>query len=333
MSIEMIAALNDGGRRLDRILRKTLPDLPLSRIHRLLRKGRVMLDGKPAQGAVRVTAGAVITILEDGLRTAQRLETLGGKHLPAGEGSALLPQQILWEGAGLLILNKPAGLVVHGPESLETMVQAYLADKIPPSLSFKPGPLHRLDRQTSGIIVFSASLEGARYFSALIRERQVKKGYLALVEGKLESPAVWEDGLIRDRDAHKTFIAEHEAPGAKDAGTRVFPLAVSASHSLIMAEICTGRTHQIRAQAAFHGHPLAGDKKYGGAPPGGLLLHAYTLEFKRAGTELPVMLKAPLPKTFSRRIKAIFGEKATKAYRGAEGPPRPPKSLWASRPL
>lgn len=271
-----------------------------------------MLDGKPAQGAVLVKAGTTITVMEDGLGITQRSEPLGVKDLPGRKGSSLSPQQILWEGAGLLILNKPAGLVVHGPESLETMVQTYLADKLLPSLSFKPGPLHRLDRQTSGIILFSTSLEGARYFSALIRERLVKKHYLALVEGKLESPVVWEDELIRDKQAHKTFIAEYKAPGAKDAGTRIFPLAVSASYSLIMAEISTGRTHQIRVQAAFHGHPLSGDKKYGGSPAGGFLLHAYTLEFpSKTETEQPVMLKAPLPELFSRRIKTIFGENVT----------------------
>lgn len=303
MPIEMIATLNDGGRRLDRILRKSLPDMPLSRIHLLLRKGLVMLDGKRAQGAIRVKEGSRITLLgtEPGSES---------KPLPVREAvSPIPPPQILWEGEGLLILNKPAGLLAHGQGSLETMVHAYLAPRLLPSLSFKPGPLHRLDRQTSGIMVFSTGLEGARYFSGLMQKRQVKKSYLALVEGKLDIPAVWEDELIRDTHTSKTFIAEKRAPGAKDAGTCIVPLAVSPDYSLIKAEIRTGRTHQIRAQAAFHGHPLAGDRKYGGSPPGRLLLHAYTLEFpQRRESEPPLRLKAPLPEPFSRRIRAIFGE-------------------------
>jgi 23S rRNA pseudouridine955/2504/2580 synthase len=220
---------------------------------------------------------------------------------------------------GALALNKPAGLAVHGPASLETMVRTYLAKRLPPSLSFRPGPMHRLDTPTSGIILFSTTLKGAQYFSALIRERQVKKQYLALVDGNLRAPTRWEDMLIRDRSAGKTRVAEEQDGAAQDAETAVFPLAAASGYSLILAAIHTGRTHQIRAQAAFHGHPLAGDRKYGGSfQPGGLLLHAYTLEFPAAGDTkglgLPEILKAPLPDAFRMRIGELFGRPLTQIW-------------------
>jgi 23S rRNA pseudouridine955/2504/2580 synthase len=219
--------------------------------------------------------------------------------------SAVCP---LWEGAGLLILNKPAGIPVHGPGSLEIQVRSYLAGQLAPSLSFKPGPLHRLDQPTSGIIVFSFSIEGARYFSALLREGRLTKRYLALVDGNLEAPTMWEDMLIRDTRREKTFVTSITSgrEGAKEAGTRVIPLASTPRYSLIMAELATGRTHQIRAQAAFHGHPLAGDRKYGGSfQPGGFLLHAAELAFP-ADAPVPRVIKAPLPAPFSTRLQEVF---------------------------
>lgn len=308
MGIEMIAALDDDGRRLDRLLRKALPDLPLSMLHRLLRQGRVLVDGNPAAASARVTAGSTITVTED---LALDFKETGRVSIPPKRTYPTpVSPYILWEGAGLLILNKPAGLAVHGPESLETLVRAYLAERLHPSLSFRPGPLHRLDKPTSGIIAFSTGLEGARYFSALMRERKIKKQYLALVDGNLEASAVWEDPLIRDRKIRKTFISRNDTENAHHAETLVFPLAASASYSLIRAEIHTGRTHQIRAHAAFHGHPLAGDKKYGGSfQRQGLFLHAYTLEFpENPRTELPLRLQAPLPDAFRKNIRDLFGE-------------------------
>jgi 23S rRNA pseudouridine955/2504/2580 synthase len=304
----MIAALDDDGRRLDRLLRKALPDLPLSMLHRLLRQGRVLVDGSPAAASARVMAGSAVTITGDlalGFKET-RLDSIPPKRTCPTP----LSPYILWEGAGLLILNKPAGLAAHGPESLETLVRAYLAGRLRPSLSFRPGPLHRLDKPASGIIVFSTGLEGARYFSALMRERRIKKQYLALVDGNLEASAFWEDTLIRDRKIRKTFISRNGKENALRAETLVFPLAASASYSLIKAEIHTGRTHQIRAHAAFHGHPLSGDKKYGGSfQPHGLFLHAYTLEFpENPRTELPLRLQAPLPDGFRRKIRDLFGE-------------------------
>jgi 23S rRNA pseudouridine955/2504/2580 synthase len=213
------------------------------------------------------------------------------------------------------VLNKPVGLAVHGPDSLETRVRAYLAPKLAASLSFKPGPLHRLDKPTSGIIVFSTNLAGARNFSALLRERRIRKTYLALLDGVLERDETWEDALVRDKEQGKSFTADAGDDSAKEARTRVYPLAHTPMDrmpalTLARLEIDTGRTHQIRAQAAAHGHPLAGDRKYGGSGQrGGFLLHAWTREHAVHDLpELPRRLEAPLPDNFKRRIGELFGE-------------------------
>ena len=366
--LTMIAAPDDAGRRLDRLLRKALPSLPLSAIHRLLRKRRVLLDGKPADASVRVSEGTIITVMAPDTisrpavpdtispptvpdtvsppavapaiisrpavpatisrpagpdtisrpavsDTISRPESVPAREPRQTSGTqppaqvALTPESILWQGNGLLLLNKPAGLPTHGDNSLETRVRAFLADKLRPSLSFKSGPLHRLDTPTSGVIVFSTSLEGARYFSALIREQRVRKRYIALLDGQIDKSARWEDALFRDRAAKKTLVVEVAGPDTKllRARTAVYPLALNAGCSLVIVEISTGKTHQIRAQAAFHGCPLLGDQKYGGsARAGGLLLHAYSLEFPTPNGKA-LLIKAPLPRAFYQYIRAHFG--------------------------
>jgi 23S rRNA pseudouridine955/2504/2580 synthase len=242
---------------------------------------------------------------------------------------------IIFESPDLLALNKPAGLAVHGPGSLDTRVRAYLAPRLPPSLSFNPGPLHRLDKPTSGIVVFSVSLAGARFFSALLREHSLVKRYLALVEGSVRSSGVWEDELVRDRDLRKTLLPEsaetgRESPEGKPARTRFKPLGRDGGFTLLELEPETGRTHQIRAQAAFHGHPLAGDRKYGSRtkPPvpnrdgngEGLsfLLHAWRLEVPSHPAEkntaqegrplLPPLLEAPVPDYFREILPRFLAE-------------------------
>jgi 23S rRNA pseudouridine955/2504/2580 synthase len=308
--VTLTTAANDNGRRLDRILRKALPDMPLSAIHSLLRKGRVLVDGVPEQGSCRVRSGAAIQIPLDE-------SDAGAAVPPEGQGAPnVYPHRlhILWEDGDLLVLNKPAGLAVHGSDSLESLARSYLAPKLPPSLSFRPGPLHRLDKPTSGIIFFSKSLEGARRFSALLRERRVRKTYLALLEGILRRDETWEDALIRKLG--KSFVSRGGAPASgknapREALTRVCPLAHTAAAGFTLArlEIDTGRTHQIRAQAAARGHPLTGDRKYGGAAQqGGFLLHAQSLELPgQTLPGLPRRLEAPLPEHFRKRIEELFG--------------------------
>jgi 23S rRNA pseudouridine955/2504/2580 synthase len=199
-------------------------------------------------------------------------------------------------------------MAVHGPGSLAVQAAAWLSGKISPSLSFRPGPLHRLDKPTSGIVVFSMNLEGARRFSALLRDGSVKKSYLALVDGTIREPLVWEDRLFREKDVQKTFVSDMTDKTGKYAFTAVRPLARAAGraeYSLILAEIATGRTHQIRAQAAAHGFPLSGDGKYGGSPlEGGLLLHAWTLDFPEG--EGRTHIEAPLPERFRKKIETLF---------------------------
>jgi len=301
----MIAQLNDDGRRLDRILRKALPNISLSTIHKLLRTGKVLVNGKTSKAENRIAAGSIITI-----KNKNNIE-----HIPRqNTETETLSKYIVWIGEGLLVLNKPSGLEVHGEKSLETMVRTYLADKIPTSLSFRPGPLHRLDKPTSGLIVFSTSLEGAQYFSSLIQKGEVEKEYLALVDGRIENTILWEEGLVRDKKMRKTFIAKDSEVKSQSAQTLITPLLVSNSHSLIKAEILTGRTHQIRAHASFHGHPLSGDKKYGSSSKNfqrnkeqGFFLHAYMLSFYENKTRNLLTLKAPLPETFNKKIANIFG--------------------------
>jgi len=299
--MELITGENDRGRRLDRILRKALPDHPLPLLHRLLRQGKVLVDGKRAKAQDRLEIGAKISIP---LKEAEKssISERSTVRIPSPE--------IIWQDCGLLAVNKPAGLAVHGPTDdqaspgLDTMVRSFLAEKLPVSLSFRPGPLHRLDKPSSGIVIFSTSIEGARLFSSLMRERKVRKTYIAIVEGNVEKEEIWEDLLVRDKDKKKTFISKAVSGGGKNAITKVKPLATASvkgtQYSLVTAEIATGRTHQIRAQAASRRHPLMGDRKYGGHGKDGFFLHAWKIEF------LSFSIEAPLPQAFKEKAEEIF---------------------------
>jgi len=300
--MELITGENDKGRRLDRILRKALASCPLPLIHRLLRQKKVLVNGKPGKANDRIDCGVKISIPV--LENTQTREPKK-RQLP--------PPEILWQGLGLIAVNKSVGLAVHGHNSLDDIVRAYLADKLPVSLSFKPGPLHRLDKPSSGIVVFSTSIEGARLFTSLMRERKIGKTYLAVVEGNVKSEEIWQDDLFRDKERKKTYVSHGDSGGGKNAVTKVTPLASDGNYTLIKAEIATGRTHQIRAQAAFHGHPLAGDKKYGGkkfGDGGGFFLHAWKLKFLEYGITAPIggnQLPESAPSNLQITLNALCG--------------------------
>jgi 23S rRNA pseudouridine955/2504/2580 synthase len=340
--IELTASKDDNGRRLDRILRKALPELSLSLIHRLLRQKKILVDNKPATPNHRIEQGMVIKVNAPATHISEQVnktivnhkyKQVNGKTLrlqpPTTDPRSPVP--ILWQGSGIIVFNKPQGLSTHGPQSLDSIVSAWLAaggaGPLPRSLSFKPGPLHRLDKPTSGVIAFSQTLEGAKLFSTLLRERKLEKTYIAIVEGNIEQEESWQDTLTHDKNAHKTFVKTKpqggkatypnprpRTPDPKEALTTIKPLASNGKYSLIEARINTGRHHQIRAQAASHGHPLAGDIKYSGkqlpgqSRGGGFFLHAWKIRFTECPNGFPQEIIAPLPEEFQAKIEALFGK-------------------------
>ncbi|MFZ4618656.1 MAG: RluA family pseudouridine synthase, partial [Rectinemataceae bacterium] len=209
----------------------------------------------------------------------------------------------------LAFFSKPAGMLAHGDGSLDEMTRPWILSRAESSLSFVPGPLHRIDRNTSGLMTFPLSSRGAREFSALLAGGGLRKAYLAILSNRLEEAAIWEDALARDRHAGITGSALAicgESLGI--AVTRVDPLISTAEASLALIRIATGRTHQIRAQASMHGFALLGDRKYGGPTlGGGYFLHAFTLGFALPPfPDLPEEIRAPLPGNFRNMAETLF---------------------------
>ena len=317
MLIRLNAGPDDDGRRLDRILRKALPDCPLSLIHRTLRQGGITVDGRVAGPAGRVRSGSSIEVRLEKEARRRKADSGPSERAP-------LPE-LLASGAGILFFNKPPGLASHGRGSLDRLVKARYADGGRESLSFRPGPLHRLDRQTGGIIAFSETLAGARLFSGLLHERKIGKTYLAVVEGPLPegSELIWEDRLVRDAVSRKSLVCGADSGRGKDAASMVRVLASNGRLSLIRVRIATGRTHQIRLQAAARGHPLAGDLKYGGRRIAGeengvFFLHARKLEFHEEIEGLPRIIEAMPSEGFREQVGRNFGREFAAELFGGE---------------
>jgi len=300
--------MNDAGRRLDRIIRKLFPELPLSAVHRLLRTGKVRVDGKKAKADDRVQAGSLLTLPDNSSDMVTKIVAASGRSHAGKEGQIVPHPEILFEDDRILAVGKNAGEATHGPDSLETRVLDYLQGKLTPSLSFRPGPLHRLDQGTSGIVVFSKSLEGAQLFSHALASRQVYKRYLAVLDGILANEQLWEDTLVRDVSSRKSSVLVSDGIGeGLEACGRARPLASKDGISLVLILLGTGRTHQIRVQASSRGMPLLGDTKYGGSPlSGGFLLHAYELILPQE-FDNKILTLIP-PKRFMDFIQRCFGE-------------------------
>lgn len=291
----------DADRRIDRIVRRFLPDIELSRVYQLVRKGLIRVDGKKIDPSVRSESGQELWIASGILLNSGKTEvpTAGGDahqapKLATGTGKNRFT--VLFENEDLLFINKGAGISVHGENGLDRLVPQ--AESAKQSLSFRTGPLHRLDKETTGILAFSRSLTGARWFSSAIEQRTLEKYYIGIAEGSFSETVTWRD--TDDDGKAMVTIAEPIARGTGD----------NLEYMLVRFRIITGRKHQIRAQSARHGHPLAGDARYGSTrrEDGSYFLHARELVFPAERIQgLPDRLFAPLPDRFAQRIAALFG--------------------------
>ncbi|NLJ46356.1 MAG: RluA family pseudouridine synthase [Treponema sp.] len=304
-----IAGRDDDGKRVDRVVRRLLGDVPLSAVFKALRTGSIRVNGRKPLPADRVREGDAFAISELSFEAAlSPTEDEDAGHRPPGAAPDLSGLLIL-ETEDLLFINKPRGVLSHGPGGLDESVRTYLSYKANSSLSFSPAPLHRLDRNTTGLLVASKTLRGARAFSAALQARTVEKRYIAVLRGRLDRKDHWVDSLerlSRQRRTLRSSLSSH-----RKAVTLVDPVAANGAFTLADIRILTGLTHQIRAQAALRGRPLAGDVKYGGgAEPSGYILHAYRLDFPEDfEADAPRTITAPVPEDIAFRLRERFGPK------------------------
>lgn len=291
------------GRRLDKFLRSQFKGVPAGRLFQLLRKGKLRVNGQRAEQNYRLVEGDVIDV------PALTVETPAGQapRLPA----ALLEQMknvVVYEDADLLVVDKPAGVAVHKGTDVPGGVIEALRRLRPDLPDLELG--HRLDRDTSGVLVLAKTPSMLRYLHDLLRDREdeIERHYLAVVEGRWSSGKRVLEAPLQRRDAE---VVVH--PNGQRAETHVVARRrVGDRATLVDVRLLTGRKHQIRVHLQHAGHPIAGDDRYGdprfnnvikSRGGGGLHLHAAKMVIPRPdGTKLEVT--APMPARWERLFNA-----------------------------
>ncbi len=265
MLLEITIAPNDAGQRVERFLRRYLSHVGLSRLQALFRRREIKIARRPVERGRIVQAGEVLQVY--GLRPE---EAAGPpRESPVAPVPVRLP--IVFEDEELLVIDKPAGWAAHpgtgiAPgESLIERVQAYLGTDANRGELFRPALVHRLDRETSGVILVAKTGVALRRLHAALREGKIRKRYLALVAGHPHPEAgVIDDPLERVDSAAgaKSRIAVADDENSKTAVTHYRVVKKAGTYALLQVIIATGRMHQIRAHLAHRGHPVAGDTRY-----------------------------------------------------------------------
>jgi 23S rRNA pseudouridine1911/1915/1917 synthase len=311
------------GERLDIFVTRRCPGLSRSVVQRLIREGRVTVGGRPGRAGPRRARGARVLV-----------------RMPPEAPEPLQPEPIaltiVYEDNDLLVVDKPAGLTVHPalglPASAKggsasgggqagarrgTLAAALLAHR--PELAGvggpeRPGIVHRLDRDTSGLLVVAKNEAARAALARQWKERQVEKGYLALVHGRLEPPQGVIDAPIGRDPRHRQRMAVVEGGRAARTAYRVQRYLQTGpggqdSYSLVEVTPSTGRTHQIRVHFAALGHPLVGDRVYGrpSAVLGRQFLHAHRLAFRHPVDGRPLQFESPLPEELRQALARLAG--------------------------
>ena len=298
------------GQRLDNFLARILKDVPKTHIFRVIRKGEVRINGKRAKPEQRLQASDIVRVPP--VRTGAAAPP---RRAPPAMVQGLIGA-IVYEDPRLLVIDKPAGVAVHGGSGVSFgVIEALRAARPEETLEL----VHRIDRDTSGLLMIARKPAALRALHALMRDGQVEKKYLALVKGKWELGRKRIDVPLRTdiRVGGERTVKAHET--GKEAVSVFKPVQFfGRKASLVEVSLETGRTHQIRVHAAHAGYPLAGDEKYGEEEFNAtmklsgltrMFLHAHQLSFTWPDTGMEFNASAPLPPDLSAVLDAIVGQK------------------------
>lgn len=305
---ELIISQNEAGQRLDKLLHKYLKNAGTAFLYKMLRKKNIVLNDKKADGKEILALGDSVKIYfsEETFATMTGQNTAAKEH-PSdktnekkaststfGAYKKKFLSSIVYEDQHLLILNKPAGWLSQ-PDSSRTasvndLCLLYLIDKGELSKkqleTFRPGIANRLDRNTSGLILFGKTLPALQDLASVLKNRTLKKYYLAVVCGSIRESCQIDGFLTKNEHTNQVTISSTETKDSSEIHTAYEPLFHGNDYTVLKVHLITGKTHQIRAHLASIGHPIIGDRKYGKPEYNrkypsvhSQLLHAWCLEF------------------------------------------------------
>ena len=292
------------GERLDVFLARMDETLSRSRVQRLIADGHVMVDGKTPKASQRLSEGATVAV-----------------EMPEPEATDILPEQIpldiLYEDEDVIVVNKARGMVVHPAAGVSrgTLVNALLAhckDLSGINGALRPGIVHRLDKDTSGVMIAAKNDAAHRSLAEQIQQKTAKRVYWAILTGNIaEEEGVIHGAIGRNpKDRQKMAVVRENG---KDATTKFRVLERFGAYTLVECRLMTGRTHQIRVHMAYIGHPVVGDPKYGAKKCPfsieGQALHSKTLMFTHPRTGERLEFEAPLPEDMQIILDELRGKK------------------------
>lgn len=300
---------NEAGQRIDKFIRKWLKDVPLSAIYRSLRKGDIKVNGKKVKEKYSIIQGDIIETREiSSTEKKEKFIRIDNKL------------KITYEDENMLIVEKWPGVLVHsdsknGEATLTDYVLSYLFDKgdyqPEKEVTFTPAPCNRLDRNTSGIVLYGKNYESLKALNEMIRERRIKKYYEALVKGRIKD-GIYEAYISKDEDSNISKIYDSPKPNTKKIAMEVKTVQSCGIYSFIEIDLITGRSHQLRSHLSSLNNPIVGDSKYGNKEINSFFVNKYGLNYqylyayKMVFKDCPALLEYMENKTISESIPPVL---------------------------